>query len=104
MGARRCVLEVHVARRRGRAAIGRADAAVMHLELLPRYVVDGRAAAISHATADSATEPAAAYTLTTLITVASYEACTGPSPAAMRYLRRDSHGGIAKNVMLRRAW
>jgi len=81
---------------------GRVDAAAMHLELLPRYAVDGRADMNSRGSVDRATEPAAAYALSMLISVASYEACAGPSPFAVRYLRRDAHGGIAKDVMLHR--
>jgi hypothetical protein len=56
----------------------------------------------SRGSVDRATEPAAAYALSMLISVASYEACAGPSPFAVRYLRRDAHGGIAKDVMLHR--
>lgn len=78
----------------------RADAAVMHLELLPNYPADGRAVSSSTPAADRPTEPAAAYALTPLISVVSYEACAGPP--AVRYLRRNAHGGIARDAMLRR--
>jgi hypothetical protein len=88
---------------RAQAIHSRADAVVMHLELLPRYAVDRRADSHNRASADRATEPAAAYAVSTLVSVASYEACAGPIPFAVRYLRRDSHGDIAKDVMLHRA-
>ena len=78
----------------------RADAAVMHLELLPNFPADGRAVSNSKPAADRPTVPAAAYALTPLISVVSYEACVGPP--AVRYLRRDAHGGIARDAMLRR--
>lgn len=61
----------------------RVDAAVMHLDF-----------------PDRPTEPAAAYTLAPFISVIAYEACVGP--AGVRYLRRDGHGGIARDAMLRR--
>ena len=79
----------------------RADAAVMHVELLPRYAVDG-ATAENQATKNRVTEPAAAYTLAPLITVASYEACAGPSPFAVRYVRRDASGRVVHDAMLHR--
>ena len=81
---------------------GRVDAAAMHLELLPRYAVDGRAGATSRTSVDRATEPAAAYTLSTLISLASYEACAGPSPFAVRYVRRDTSGRVVHDAMLHR--
>ena len=84
-----------------RSIRSRADAAVMHLELVPRYGVDGPKAS-SPTSADRATEPAAAYTLPSLITVASYDACAGPTPFAVRYLRRDAGGRIARDAMLHR--
>lgn len=77
----------------------RADAAVMHVEVLPRYVAD-RIGAGSRALRDRPTEPAAAYTLTPLVSVVSYESCAGPP--AVRYLRRDARGAIARDEMLRR--
>ena len=75
----------------------RVDTGVMRLELLPRYVASGRTTSTEHAT-----EPAAAYALSSLITVASYEACVDFNPFVVRYLRRDTKGGIARDAMLRR--
>jgi hypothetical protein len=80
----------------------RADAAEMHLELLPRYAVDERAEATSRTSVDRTTEPAAAYTISTLISLASYEACAGPSPFAVRYVRRDASGRVVHDAMLHR--
>ena len=79
----------------------RVDAAAMHLELLPRYAVDGSTGS-SRASANRAIEPAAAYTLSTLISLASYEACAGPSPFAVRYVRRDASGRVLRDAMLHR--
>jgi len=78
----------------------RADAAVMHVEVLPRYVAD-RSRADSQALGDRPTEAAAAYMLTPLVSVVSYESCAGPP--AVRYLRRNARGAIARDEMLRRA-
>lgn len=78
----------------------RAAAAVMHLELLPRSPVDGRGVSSGGTPADRSSEPAAAYSLTPLISVVAYEACA--APPAIRYLRRDAHGVVARDVMLRR--
>lgn len=79
----------------------RADAAVMHLELLPRYRLDRTASATTQR-ADRAAEPAAAYTLTAQITVASYDQCAGQGSFAVRYLRRDGDGRVAYDAMLHR--
>jgi hypothetical protein len=79
----------------------RVDTAVMHLELLPQYPA-GATPADTGALAGRSSEPAAVYALTRAIMVASYEACAGMSPSAVRYLRRDGRGGIARDAMLHR--
>ncbi len=77
----------------------RLDDAVMRLEFGPRYLGERRASADRGRGADQL-EAAAVYALTPLVTLVSYEACAGPP--AVRYLRRDAHGGIASDAMLHR--
>jgi hypothetical protein len=66
----------------------RLDTAVVRLELVPRY------------RGGDELEPAGVYAITPLVSLVSYEACTGL--LAVRYLRRDPRGGVASDAMLHR--
>jgi hypothetical protein len=79
----------------------RLDAAVMRVELVPPY---GRSVERSsrRSPPGDGLEPAAVYALTPSVSLASYEACPGLGPAAIRYLRRDGHGRIIDDAMLHR--
>ena len=49
------------------------------------------------------TAPAAVYAITPLVLLASYEPCDASAgEPRIRYLRRDEHGGVATDLMLRR--
>lgn len=79
----------------------RLDAAVVRVELVPRYGGEsGRSSTGSHV--GDGLEPAAVYALTALVSVASYEACAGVGPPAIRYLRRDARGRIVNDAILHR--
>jgi hypothetical protein len=84
---------------RGTPALrARLDAAVVRVELVPRY--GARPRGPPHDADD--VEPAAMYALTPLISLASYEVCAGVKPAAIRYLRRDPRGRIVNDAILHR--
>jgi hypothetical protein len=78
----------------------RAEAALMHIELLPRFSAAAPGGTPSQRRSGNGTEPAAAYALTPLLSLIAYEACSGAP--TVRYLRRDARGGIARDVMLHR--
>ena len=79
----------------------RLDDAVVRLELVPRYAgKSGHSSTGSHV--GDGLEPAAVYALTALVSVASYEACAGAGPPAIRYLRRDARDRIVNDVILHR--
>jgi len=75
----------------------RLDDAVVRLELVPRFAGGKRESARS---SGDELEPAGVYAVTPQVSLVSYEACAGLS--AVRYLRRDAHGGIASDAMLRK--
>jgi len=76
------------------------DTASVKLELLPPLGVRLSSAG----SVDTAhTEPAAVYAVTRLVLLASYEPCDASAgEPRIRYLRRDEHGGVATDLMLRR--
>ena len=79
----------------------RLDDAVMRVELVPPYGAKlERSSRRSHG--GDHLEPAAVYALTPFVSLASYEACAGRGPAAIRYLRRDASGRIVSDAILRR--
>ena len=81
----------------------RVDTAAVHLELLPAHATQLGAEDRGHHDANEsppATQAAAVYAVTRLVTLASYESCSGIEPPAVRYLRRDARGRIMMDVML----
>ena len=79
----------------------RLDDAVVRVELVP-HLGGKPVRSWRQSGAGDGLEPAAVYTLTTLVLVASYESCPGLGPAAIRYLRRDEHGRVVSDAILRR--
>ena len=79
----------------------RLDDAVMRVDLVPPYGTTLEAPSRRSHSRDGL-EPAAVYALTPLVSLASYEACAGRGPAAIRYLRRDARGRIVNDAMLHR--
>jgi hypothetical protein len=76
------------------------DTATVRLELLPP---PGVRAASASARDTAHAEPAAVYAITPLVLLASYEPCDASAgESRLRYLRRDEHGGVATDLMLRR--
>ena len=77
----------------------RLDTAVMRLEFVPRYLGEHRDS-VGPSPGGDDQEPAGVYVVTPLVSVVSYEGCAGLP--AVRYIRRDTRGGIASDAMLRR--
>ena len=76
------------------------DTASARLELLPRFVasIDGSSSASA-----GASTPASVYAIGSQVLLAAYEPCAAsPAEPRVRYLRRDRHGGVATDLMLRR--
>lgn len=81
----------------------RLAAATVSLELLPPLVQDTLGNSVVGDSVVS-THPAATYAVSARIRLAAYEPCaTSSRGPRIRYLRRDSAGGIITDVMLRRA-
>jgi hypothetical protein len=78
----------------------KSDTASARLELLPPYVVRGET---SSSAPVHASTPAAVYAIGSLVLLAAYEPCAAsPAEPRIRYLRRDTRGGVATDLMLRR--
>ena len=76
------------------------DTASVTLDLLPPPGARGPAAGSAVAVP---TAPAAVYAITPLVLLASYEPCDASAgEPRIRYLRRDEHGAVATDLMLRR--
>jgi hypothetical protein len=78
----------------------RSDTAVVRLDLLPPYGSSHRSS-IDRDTSH-ARQSAAVYAITPQVLVAAYEPCVASGAPAIRYLRRDSHGRVIVDAMLRR--
>ena len=77
------------------------DTASVRLESLPPF--GGRDGVPGTHTRTGTPQAAAVYALTPLVLLASYEPCGGsPRTPRIRYLRRNAHGQVVTDVMLRR--
>ena len=76
------------------------DTASVTLDLLPAPGARGPSAGSA---LPVQTAPAAVYAITPLVLLASYEPCDASAgEPRIRYLRRDEHGAVATDLMLRR--
>jgi hypothetical protein len=79
----------------------RLDSASLRLEILPPF--GERGAPPDSAAPAVGAQPAGVYAVAPLILLASYEPCAASARTPrIRYLRRDAHGAVVTDVMLRR--